>query len=360
MKFLEEHNKDIKKAAGISTSAPGPRFWISTGNFVMNKVISGRYRGGIGQGKLAMVAGPSSAGKSFIAGNLAFAAQNCDYGVLVVDSENALDDPFMQALGVDTENENYVYRGVSSIAHAITVISSFVQSYRKHGEETPFLIILDSLDALLTSSAEAAFEGGIGKGDQGQQAKQLKAMMAPLVHEIKDLNIAIVCTKQVYQTQDPIEAKNPATAWKLTEALKYPFSQILLVTRLFLKNDDKEYTGIRLKVFGLKTRFTKPFQLAKIEVPYDTGMDEYDGLLDVAVHMGLIVQNKAWYDYNGKKFQAKNFHTIQEEILAELIKREDEVINLTFDEVEVDLPEDSPEAAAARIAKVLESKKSKE
>lgn len=312
---------------GVSTKAGDPTFWISFGNYVINKIISGKYRGGIGQGKMAMLAGPSSAGKSFLVGNLIRSAQEQECGVLVVDSENALDDTFISKIGGNPDDEYYVYRGVSTIQQGVKVVQSFLSSYRKHGETKPFLIIVDSMDAMMTESAMNAYNSGETKGDQGQQAKQLKAAMSPFMHDIKDLNIAILCTKQVFKEQDPIKAKNPMTEWTLTEAVKYAFTQILLVTRFMLKNDEtKLYDGIKLKVFGLKTRFTKPFQQATIEVPYDKGMDPFTGLLDVAVAAGIVTQSGAWYAFDGTKFQSKNFANVREQVLEKLIEIENELV----------------------------------
>lgn len=348
MSFLEDFKKDTKKMEGVSISSPGPKFWISTGNYVINKIISGKYEGGIGQGKLALLAGPSSAGKSFLVGNIVKSAQEMGCGVLIIDSENALDDDFMRKIGANPDDEFYIYRGVSNIQQTTSIVSKFLKSYRKHGEDKKFLIVIDSLDAMLTENAANAFEDGIVKGDQGQQAKQLKAMLSPFMHEIKDLNIAILCTKQVYKTQDPIEAKNPITEWKMTDALKYPFSQIMLVSRLLLKNDTtKKYEGIRLKVFGYKTRFTKPFQTAMIEVPYEEGMDKYTGIMEVAESLGLITRSGAWYDFNGKKFQSKNFSEIQEEVLKELIERENETISINKSQLEDYIEEDASDKVSA-------------
>lgn len=341
MEFLKEFNSNTKKTLGVSTESLGPRFWISTGNYVINKIISGKYDGGIGQGKLAALAGPSGAGKSFLVGNIIKHAQSMGHGILILDSENALDEPFMRAIGADPSDDYYIYRGVSTIAQGVASVSSFLQSYRKHNETKPFLIVIDSLDAMITESAMDAYIEGSTKGDQGQHAKQLKSMLSPFMHEIKDLNVAILCTKQVYRNQDFIESKNPITEWKFTDAIKYPFSQILLVTRLMLKDTaTKKYEGIRLKVFGFKTRFTKPFQQALIEIPYDKGMDPYTGLLDVAESLGVVVRAGAWYTFNDKKFQAKNFASVQEEILMELKKHEEEIIEIKIDESEIEMQQD--------------------
>jgi len=341
MSFLTDFVKDTKKLEGVSISAPGPTFWISTGNYVLNKILSGKYLGGIGQGKLAMLAGPSSAGKSFLTANIIKSAQDMGMGILLVDSENAQDDSFVRNVGVNPDDEYYVYRGVSTVAQGVNVISAFLKSYRKHNEAKPFLIVVDSLDAMLTESQMKAYIDGDVKGDQGQHAKQLKAMLSPFMHDIKDLNVAILCTKQVYKNQDSIAAKNPINEYLMTEALKYPFSQILLVTRLMLKNDlTKTFEGIKLKAFGLKTRFTKPFQQAKIEVPYDTGMDKFAGLLEVAESLGVVTKAGSWYTFGEKKFQSKNFSDVQKDVLQVLIEKEHEVLNVSVDEEEETIPED--------------------
>lgn len=326
--FIENFEKDTRKLEGISTSAPAPKYWISTGNYVVNKILSGRYHGGIAQGRLAMLAGPSSAGKSFVTGNIIRSAQEQGFGVFVVDSENALDDDFMRNIGVSpVAEDNYYYRGVSTISQSVNIVSSFLKSYRKANETTPFLIVMDSLDAMLTDSMMKAYESGDTKGDQGQHAKQMKSMLSPFMQDIKDLNVSILCTKQVYKNQDAIAAKNPINEYLLTESVKYPFSQIALITRLMLRDDvTRKYEGIKLKVFGHKTRFTKPFQQALIEVPYDTGMDKFTGLLEVAESTGVVTKAGSWYSYGDKKFQSKNFSSVQEEILNELVSKEKETI----------------------------------
>lgn len=363
MSFLKEVRKEEKKLQeeGISIKSEKPKYWISVGNYLLNKIISGKYRGGIGQGRLAAVTGPSSAGKSFIIGNIAREAQKQGCGLFVLDSENALDDVFMEALGVDTTRDDYVYRGVSTISQATVQVMSFLKSYRKHGETQPFLIILDSIDMLRTDSQAANYDKGDVKGDQGQHAKQVKAMLSDWVHDIKSLNVSIVCSKQVFQEQDPMLQKNPQTAWKFTESAKYAFSQILLVTKFMLKDEnakkipgrsDTQYSGIRLKAYGMKTRFTKPFQSASVEVPYETGMDPYDGLLAMAVTIGVVEQNGAWYTFGDKKFQSKNFDDHAEAILEAMIEKESVFLE---DATEGEIVEATESPSEARKRKIREA-----
>jgi RecA/RadA recombinase len=326
--FLKGFNKDVSKIEGISLSAQAPKFWISTGSHVINKIISGSYQKGIPQGRLALIAGPSGAGKSFIMGNIAKAALAQEIGVFVIDSENALDDQFMLNIGADIlDNPLYDYKGVQKISQAIKLISTFTKNYRESGTDQPFLIIIDSLDMLQTDSTATKYDSGEIANDQGQHAKQIKGMLQNLVQDCKSLNIAIVCSKHVYQEQDAIASKQ--MPWRLTEAVKFAFSQILLVEKLLLKDKESStFEGIQLKAWGLKTRFGKPFQRAKIEVPYETGMDPYTGMLDAAEAMGIVVKNGGWYTYGTTKFTEKESGPYIAEICEKIFAMDDETMKL--------------------------------
>jgi recombination protein RecA len=330
--FIKDFEKQTAKMDGVSTYNEGPKFWVDSGNIIINKIISGKYNGGFAQGRLACLAGHSGAGKSFLAANaMASAQQNNGAGILLLDSENALDSVYLSKVGVDTTASNFLYRGVKSIADASKIISAFIKSYRAAETDETFLILIDSLDMLMTESMLKTYdEGDIGT-DQGQHAKQLKRMLATYMHDIKDLNIVMLCTKQPYKEQDPIKARsNP---WVLTESSKFPFSQILLLTKLVLKDKKtNELNGITLKVFGEKTRFTKPFQQCKIEVPYNEGMDRMSGLLDAAVALNVVEKNKAWYGYGTEKFQESNFDKIKDKIFQEVLAREEEFLNVEINE----------------------------
>lgn len=365
--FLKNIRKEEKKLqeSGIAVTSPPPTWWVSTGSFLLNKIISGRYNGGlVAQGRISGVTGPSSAGKSFIIANTIREAQAKGMGVLVLDSENALDDDFVGAIGVDVSRDDYIYRGISSIPQATKLVSGFIKEYRAEGETQPFLIVLDSIDALRTGSQEEHYAKGDQKGDQGQHAKQVKDMLAPWMHDIKSLNIAILVAKQVFQEQDPMLAKNPQTAWKFTESTKYALSNILLVTKFMLKDEgakkipgrsDTQYAGIRLKAYGMKTRFTKPFQSVSIEVPYETGINPYDGILGVAVSMGVVEQNGAWYTFNETKFQSKNLADHQDGILAALIERESLFLEDQTEGEIIDATERSASESERRKKRLLEA-----
>ena len=82
-----------KSVPGMSMGFRDPDTWISTGNYCLNKLISNDFHKGIPLGKVTVLAGESGAGKSYIAsGNIVKNAQDQGIFVVLIDSENALDE----------------------------------------------------------------------------------------------------------------------------------------------------------------------------------------------------------------------------------------------------------------------------
>jgi recombination protein RecA len=276
---------------------------------------------GIPQGRIVCFAGPSGSGKTFITCNAIREAQKDGIFVVVGDSEHALDNEFASKIGVDVSEENFLHADLDTIPQTQKYVSSFLKSYEKEygigdANAPKVLIVIDSLDMLMTETEEENFDKGVLKGDQGQRSKQLKSVLRQFVHAIKHQNVSMIVTHQVYKNQDVMNGEG---VWIVSDAVKYSLSLITLLTKLKLRGDTPgEVNGIRMKCEGYKSRFTKPFQSVTIEVPYETGMDPYNGLLDVAKNMGVIEQKGAWYNIVGSdnKFQSKNFNLYAPDVLA--------------------------------------------
>lgn len=302
--FLDDFTKELDALEGVSTSSAPPRYWYTTGNYVLNKIISGSFYKGVPQGRVTNLSGPSGAGKSFVAANLIRQAQKAGALILVVDSENALDDMFMHKIGVNTTREaGYRYAGVTTLDDCVEIVQKYLARYKHHYgddlENAPqLLIVIDSLDMMLTSSELEHYEKGEQKGDQGQKNKQLKKMLKTFVQDIKPLNVAVVVTSQVYKNQDLMNGEG---LWIVPDAVQFSASQIILLTKMKLKETGSSVvTGIRMKCEGKKTRFTKPYQTVVIEVPYDSGIDPYSGLVETLIEMGVVEKAGSRYRVAGQ------------------------------------------------------------
>ena len=87
---------------------------------------TGDFPKGIPLGKVTVFAGESVPGKSyFCAGNIVKAAQDQGIFVVLVDSENALDEDWLQRLDVDTSESKLLKLNMSTIDDVAKTISVF-------------------------------------------------------------------------------------------------------------------------------------------------------------------------------------------------------------------------------------------
>ena len=127
-KFRKSITKSID---GLGIGFNDPTDWISTGNYALNYLISGDFYKGIPLGKVTVFAGESGSGKSYIcSGNIIREAQAQGIFVILVDSENALDEAWLKAVGVDTSEEKLLRLGMSMIDDVAKTISNFVKEYK--------------------------------------------------------------------------------------------------------------------------------------------------------------------------------------------------------------------------------------
>lgn len=347
--FMEKYKKTLGKRDGVNMQLLPPEYFLHSGNYALNKLMTGDFEGALPQGRLTCFAGHSSSGKSLVGATAIAEIINAGGYGFVIDSETSLDELFMQNCGVDTDHKNYQYSGVNTIPQATAIVNDILKMYRETGETTRGLILVDSLDMLLTETEEkrVATKGDIG-GDQGQQAKQLKAMLKTWVHSANGTPVSIICTKQPYVEQDPNKALSDP--WKITESLKFAFSQIIIFEKLQLKivvGNNKVHTGFTLKSSSYKNRITREKQVVKIEIPFEKGVAPYSGLLEIATEFGIITKNGGWFtpvSFEGKKFQQKTAESnssFMNKILEELRKVNDKnmQVSAVLDDYEVDTDE---------------------
>jgi RecA/RadA recombinase len=181
--FLKDFKKQISKMESVVTGFGPPKFWYSTGNLALNKIISGSFSKGIPQGRVTCLAGPSGAGKSFILSNVVKNAQTQGAFVLMLDSEHALDIGYLKKIGVDVSEDKFMYAGVTTFGDVVKVVSEFITSYEKtYGRDNPdspsVVIALDSIDMLITDSENDHFQSGVQKGRSRSACQAVQAHVA--------------------------------------------------------------------------------------------------------------------------------------------------------------------------------------
>jgi len=292
-KFRKEITKSIE---GLSIGFNDPTDWISTGNFALNYLVSGDFHKGIPLGKVTVFAGESGAGKSYIcSGNLVRHAQQQGIFVVLVDTENALDEDWLKALGVDTDESKLLKLNMAMIDDVAKTITSFMADYKTlPGDDKPkVLFVIDSLGMLLTPTDVNQFEAGDLKGDLGRKPKALTALVRNCVNMFGSHNVGLVATNHTYASQDMFDPDDKISGG---QGFIYASSIVVAMKKLKLKEDEdgnkvSEVLGIRAACKVMKTRYAKPFESVQVKIPYETGMNPYSGLVDLFEKQQMLVKD---------------------------------------------------------------------
>jgi RecA/RadA recombinase len=292
-KFRKSLTKSID---GLGIGFNDPTDWISTGNYALNYLVSGDFHKGVPLGKVTVLAGESGAGKSYIAaGNIVKSAQEQGIFVVLIDTENALDEKWLHALDVDTSPEKILKLNMSMIDDVAKTISEFMKEYRDMAEEErpKVLFVIDSLGMLLTPTDVDQFNKGDMKGDMGRKPKALTSLVRNTVNMIGSCNVGLVCTNHTYASQDMFDPDDKISGG---QGFIYASSIVVAMKKLKLKEDldgnkISEVRGIRAGCKVMKTRYAKPFEGVQVKIPYETGMNPYSGLVDLFEKKGLLVKD---------------------------------------------------------------------
>ena len=295
---VSKFRKSITKSVpGVSAGFRDPDTWVSTGNYCLNRLISGDFHKGVPLGKVTVLAGESGAGKSFIAaGNVVRNAQEQGIYVVLIDSENALDEKWLHALDVDTSEDKLLKLNVAMIDEVAKIISEFMKDYKaeyadKDEDDRPkVLFVLDSLGMMLTPTDVDQFQKGDMKGDMGRKPKALTALVRNTVNMFGEFNVGMLCTNHTYASQDMFDPDDKISGG---QGFIYASSIVIAMRKLKLKvdadgNKTSEVHGIRAACKVMKTRYSKPFESVQVEIPYETGMSPHSGLVDFFEGKGAL------------------------------------------------------------------------
>jgi recombination protein RecA len=292
---LSKFRKTLTKSIdGLGIGFNDPTDWVSTGNFALNYLISGDFNKGVPLGKVTVFAGESGAGKSYIcSGNIVKNAQDQGIYVILVDSENALDEKWLHALGVDTSEEKLLKLNMAMIDDVAKTIHEFMTEYKAMEQRPKVLFVIDSLGMLLTPTDINQFEAGDLKGDMGRKPKALTALVRNCVNMFGNYNVGMVCTNHTYASQDMFDPDDKISGG---QGFVYASSIVVAMKKLKLKEDEdgnkvSEVNGIRAACKIMKTRYAKPFETLQVKIPYETGMNPYSGLVDLCEKAGLLKQS---------------------------------------------------------------------
>lgn len=293
---LSKFRKSITKSIeGLSIGFNDPKTWVSTGSYALNYLISGDFQNGIALGKVSILAGESGSGKSLLSANIIKNAQDKNIFVVLIDTENALDESWLTEFDVDTGPDKLLKLNMAMVDDVAKVISEFVKEYKAmpEDERPEVLFVIDSLGMLLVTAQTEQFERGELKGDFGHKPKALKALITNCVNMFGSLGIGMLCTNHTYASQNIFSPDDVVSGGS---GPIFAASMLVAIKKGKLKEDENgdkttDVSGIRAMCKVMKTRYNKPFEGTELKIPYSGGLDKYSGLFEMFEENQLLVKD---------------------------------------------------------------------
>ena len=139
--FLEE--------GGNPTDVTG---WISTGSTMLDLAIANRPNGGVAVGKITELNGLEGSGKSLIGSHLLASTQKKDGIAVYIDTESAVSQEFLRAIGVDTTKMLYVH--LETVEEIFDTIETIVTKIRESNKDK-LVTIKNNLDDTIKKIVDA-------------------------------------------------------------------------------------------------------------------------------------------------------------------------------------------------------------
>jgi RecA/RadA recombinase len=151
-------------------------------------------------------------------------------------------------------------------------------------ERKPMMIVLDSLGML--STEKEVNDSAEGKNVRDMtRAQGVKATFRVLTMKLGKARIPLVMTNHTY---DVVGAYVPTKEMGGGSGLKYAASTIVYLSKKKEKNAEGDVVGNIIHCKLYKSRLTKENQQVDVQLNYDTGLNRYYGLTEIALNNGIF------------------------------------------------------------------------
>ena len=291
--------------------------WVSTGSPMLDLAISNRPNGGLPIGRITEITGLEGSGKSLLAAHAIADTQKQGGLGVYIDTENACNTEFLEAIGIDIQKMLYV--PLESVEDIFEAIDSIIESVRGSDKKKLVTIVVDSVAGASTKVELSA------DYDQAGYATQKAIIISKAMRKVTNLigreRISLIFTNQL-RTRMGVSFGDPWTT-SGGKAIAFHSScrlRLKSMGQIKLKVDGvDQVVGIKTRAQVIKNRMGPPLRSVDFEIYFDRGIDNYGSWLQMMKTYKLVSIAGAWYTYVDKetgeelKFQAKNFEGLLED-----------------------------------------------
>lgn len=270
---------------------PVPLVRKDSGSHNLNDLLGGGYP----EGRIVEIYGPESSGKTTVALHAVAEAQKADLEklVLYVDTENALDVNYAQALGVDLTR--LILMQPDTAEQALQAIELWME------HDCISMYVLDSVAAMVT---QREIDGEIGDSYVGVLALLMSVTLRKLARLTRQTNTIGIYINQLREKVG-VMFGNPETT-PGGRALKFYASVRLDIRPAGVekgKDDNPVVRKTRIKI--VKSKVSTPHREVEVDIEFGEGISREGEVIDFGVDLGLVQKNGAWYQYREHRLQGR-------------------------------------------------------
>lgn len=203
---------------------------------------------------------------------------------MLVDAEHAFDPSYSKALGVDVEN--LIVCQPDNGEMALEIADRMCRSGAVD------LICVDSVSAL---TPRAEIEGEIGMQQMGLQARLMSQALRKMSGNASKAGCTLIFLNQIRHKIGVYYGNPEVTSGGI--ALKF-FASVRLEIRAIgkIKKGDED-VGLKVRVRVQKSKVSRPYKQAEMEIVFGEGVSKLGCILDCAEMMDVVLKKGSWYSY---------------------------------------------------------------
>ena len=293
---LNKKFKDFKAAHFLNGQEETPTDlteWVSTGSTLLDLAISNRPNGGFPVGRIVELQGMEASGKSLIMAHVLANTQKKGGLAVYIDTENALSEEFLRAIGVDVNNMLYV--PLETIEDIFEAVENIIETIRKSSKDRLVTIVIDSVSAATTKIEQDADYDKDGWATS--KAIVMSKAMRKITNVIGKQRVLMLAASQLREKMGVMFGDKYTTSGG--KALGFHAS-----CRVRLKGVGKlksgsgkteQIIGVQTEAQGIKNRMGPPFKKATFDIYFNSGIDDLNSWLALMKDYGILKQAGAYY-----------------------------------------------------------------
>ena len=297
--FIEELYKEI----GSNDCNQSVTDYLDTGILPLNKIISGKYTGGIPVGRITEISGAASCGKTLVA-TMALIQTQIKKGMAVfLDYEHAFDVERGKTLGLVTSKNKWIYKQPTTAEDGFEIIEKIIGVIRKSDTKIPITIVIDSIASMITK-AELDAKYDPNMKTRLSLASFLSSALKQIASKASKFNITLIFLNQIRENPSVMFGDKEYTAGG--NAMKFYASvRIKLVKGKKIEDAEKNIIGETITAKIEKNKIAPPFQKTIYISDFSMGVDLETTHINVLEEMGLFGKIKGYVEFEGKKYRKK-------------------------------------------------------